>query len=79
MADLLRNSTHHYLGGEGAESYSYGLYLADKFQHVDNYVNVDHAVPNCKSNQHVQGSSRRYGFRSLQREDLCQERCSREQ
>lgn len=52
---LVRNSTHHYLGGEGAECNSYGLYLADKFQHVDNYVNVDHAFPNCTSSQLFKG------------------------
>jgi Fe-S cluster assembly protein SufD len=52
---LIRNSTHHYLGGEGAESFSYGLYLGDKFQHIDNYVNVDHAFPNCTSNQLFKG------------------------
>ncbi len=52
---LVRNSTHHYLGGEGADCNSYGLYLTDKFQHVDNYVNVDHAFPNCTSNQLFKG------------------------
>lgn len=52
---LVRNSTHHYLGGEGAESNSYGLFLSDKFQHVDNYVNVNHAYPNCTSNQLFKG------------------------
>jgi len=52
---LVRNSTHHYLGGEGAECHSYGLYLADKFQHIDNFVNVDHAFPNCTSNQLFKG------------------------
>ena len=52
---LVRNSTHHYLGGEGADCHSYGLYLSDKFQHVDNYVNVDHAFPNCTSNQLFKG------------------------
>ncbi len=52
---LVRNSTHHYLGGEGAETYSAGLFLSDKFQHVDNYVNVDHAFPNCTSNQLFKG------------------------
>jgi len=52
---LVRNSTHHYLGGEGAQCHSYGLYLADKFQHVDNFVNVDHAFPNCTSNQLFKG------------------------
>ena len=52
---LVRNNTYHYLGGEGAESNSYGLFLADKWQHVDNYVNVDHVFPNCKSNQLFKG------------------------
>jgi Fe-S cluster assembly protein SufD len=52
---LIRNSTYHYLGGEGAESYSYGLFLADKFQHIDNFVNVDHASPHCTSNQLFKG------------------------
>lgn len=52
---LIRNSTYHYLGGERAECNSYGLYLADKWQHVDNFVNVDHAFPNCTSNQLFKG------------------------
>ena len=52
---LIRNNTYHYLGGEGAESYSYGLFLADKWQHIDNFVNVDHAFPNCTSNQLFKG------------------------
>ncbi|MGD0340904.1 MAG: Fe-S cluster assembly protein SufD [Bacteroidales bacterium] len=52
---LVRNSTYHFLGGEGAESKSFGLFLADKWQHIDNFVNVDHAVPNCTSNQLFKG------------------------
>jgi Fe-S cluster assembly protein SufD len=52
---LIRNSTYHYLGGEGAESNSFGLYLTDKWQHVDNFVNIDHAFPNCTSNQLFKG------------------------
>lgn len=52
---LVRNSTHHYLGGERAECNSYGLFLADKFQHVDNFVNVIHAYPDCTSNQLFKG------------------------
>lgn len=52
---LVRNSTYHYLGGEGAQSYSYGLFLADKWQHIDNFVNIEHAVPNCTSNQLFKG------------------------
>jgi len=52
---LIRNSTYHYLEGEGAQSYSYGLYLADKWQHIDNFVNVEHLAPNCSSNQLFKG------------------------
>lgn len=52
---LVRNNTYHYLGGEGAECNSYGLYLCDKWQHVDNFVNIDHAFPNCTSNQLFKG------------------------
>ncbi|MBE0675435.1 MAG: Fe-S cluster assembly protein SufD [Bacteroidales bacterium] len=52
---LVRNSTYHYLGGEGASTNSAGLYLTDKTQHVDNFVNVDHAFPNCTSNQLFKG------------------------
>jgi Fe-S cluster assembly protein SufD len=52
---LIRNSTYHYLGGERAETSSCGLFLTDKWQHVDNFVNVDHAFPNCTSNQLFKG------------------------
>lgn len=52
---LVRNSNYHYLGGEGADTRSSGLYLTDKSQHVDNYVNIDHAFPNCTSNQLFKG------------------------
>jgi len=52
---LVRNSTCHRLNGEGAESNSYGLYLADRWQHIDNYVNIEHAVPNCTSKQLFKG------------------------
>jgi Fe-S cluster assembly protein SufD len=52
---LVRNSTYHFLAGEHAECNSCGLYLSDKFQHIDNFVNVDHMVPNCTSNQLFKG------------------------
>ena len=52
---LVRNNTYHRLNGEGADCNSYGLSLADKWQHVDNYVSVDHASPNCTSNQLFKG------------------------
>ncbi|MFN8240617.1 MAG: Fe-S cluster assembly protein SufD [Bacteroidales bacterium] len=52
---LIRNSTYHTLAGEGAESHSLGLFLADKWQHVDNFVNVEHLAPDCTSNQLFKG------------------------
>lgn len=52
---LVRNSTYHRLNGEGAEANAFGLYLTDRWQHVDNYVNIDHAAPNCTSNQLFKG------------------------
>jgi Fe-S cluster assembly protein SufD len=42
---------------EGTESRAElnGLYLADSNQHVDNQLFVDHAAPNCWSNQQYKG------------------------
>lgn len=52
---LVRNATYHTLAGENAETHSYGLFLADKTQHTDNYVFVDHAAPHCNSTQLFKG------------------------
>jgi Fe-S cluster assembly protein SufD len=52
---LVRNATWHRLNGENAETHSYGLFLADKHQHVANFVKVDHAAPNCNSTQLFKG------------------------
>ena len=52
---LVRNATWHSLNGENAETHSYGLFLADKHQHVANFVKVDHVFPNCNSTQLFKG------------------------
>lgn len=52
---LVRNATWHFLGDVNAETHSYGLFLADKDQHVANFVKVDHAAPNCNSTQLFKG------------------------
>lgn len=52
---LIRNEVYNKLNGEGAESKILGLYLADKSQHIDNQVFVDHAVPNCESTELFKG------------------------
>lgn len=43
------------MNDEGCESNTYGLYLSDRTQHIDNFVFVDHAKPNCLSNQLFKG------------------------
>ncbi len=52
---LIRNNVNVLLNGEGCENNTYGLYLTDKGQHIDNYVHMDHAFPNCTSNQLFKG------------------------
>jgi Fe-S cluster assembly protein SufD len=39
------------LAGANAEANVYGLSLPDGQQHVDNYTFIDHAVPDCHSNE----------------------------
>ncbi|SDC77465.1 Fe-S cluster assembly protein SufD [Williamwhitmania taraxaci] len=48
---IIRNNINVKFNGEGGENHIYGLSLVDKTQHVDNYSFVDHAVPNCTSNE----------------------------
>jgi len=51
----IRNNTHVLLNAEGCDNQVYGLSLADRNQHIDNYVNIDHAKPNCTSTQLFKG------------------------
>ncbi|GAE82654.1 Fe-S cluster assembly protein SufD [Bacteroides reticulotermitis] len=46
-----RNTTEVQLAGQGAEINLCGMAIADKTQHVDNHTIIDHAVPNCNSNE----------------------------
>ncbi len=52
---IVRNETHVKLNGQNASADVLGLYLVDKTQHVDNQVYVNHAVPNCYSNELFKG------------------------
>ncbi|MCK5822955.1 MAG: Fe-S cluster assembly protein SufD [Bacteroidales bacterium] len=52
---LIRNNISVLLDDEGCESNLFGLFLADKDQHIDNYTFIDHAKPNCKSNELYKG------------------------
>lgn len=46
-----RNNYRFRLLGEHAEAHVGGLAICDKQQHVDNFAFLDHAVPNCLSNE----------------------------
>jgi Fe-S cluster assembly protein SufD len=52
---MVRNNIKAVIDGEYAETNISGLYLTDKQQHVDNYIFVNHAKPNCRSNQFFKG------------------------
>ena len=46
-----RNNYTIDLAGEHAETYLYGMAIADSRQKVDNYTLINHLVPNCHSNE----------------------------
>lgn len=52
---LVRNNLNILLNAEHVESTLYGLYLTNGSQHVDNHTLVDHAKPNCYSNEFYKG------------------------
>lgn len=52
---LVRNDINTVLDGEFIETHYYGLTLANGKQHVDNHTFVDHAKPNCMSNELYKG------------------------
>ncbi len=52
---IVRNNLHIGLHGRNAEAHLMGIYMLDGIQHVDNHTQVDHAVPNCYSNELYKG------------------------
>lgn len=52
---IVRNDINSVLDGENVETHYYGLYLANGSQHIDNHTFVDHAKPNCVSNELYKG------------------------
>lgn len=53
--NLTRNCLNVKLLEEHADADLNGLYLVDKTQHVDNQISIEHAAPNCTSNQLFKG------------------------
>ncbi len=52
---ITRNDLNAKLNGENIESHLYGLYLGKDDQHIDNHTFIDHAKPNCMSNELYKG------------------------
>lgn len=52
---LIRNNHHVRHEGQHCETHLSGLYLLDQTAHVDNHTLVDHAQPNCYSNELYKG------------------------
>jgi Fe-S cluster assembly protein SufD len=48
---IIRNNLSVILNGDYADAKICGLALTDKNQHVDNFTYIEHAKPNCRSNQ----------------------------
>jgi Fe-S cluster assembly protein SufD len=52
---ILRNNIRLLFNGQHGNANIYGLYLMDRKQHVDNHLFVDHAFPECTSNEMFKG------------------------
>ena len=52
---VVRNNFYAEFKGEHAEVDLQGVYMPDKQQHVNNFIEILHAEPNCKSNQLFKG------------------------
>ncbi len=52
---LVRNDINSEMNGECIETNYFGLYLGSEDQHIDNHTLVDHAKPNCESNELYKG------------------------
>lgn len=51
----VRNNLHFYMNGQNCNSLLYGLYITNGSQFVDNHSRVDHASPNCFSDEKYKG------------------------
>ncbi len=52
---IARNDINVKLDGENIESHLYGLYLGKDDQHIDHHTFIEHAKPNCMSNELYKG------------------------
>ncbi|HEU4759937.1 MAG TPA: Fe-S cluster assembly protein SufD, partial [Dehalococcoidia bacterium] len=54
-AGLARHDLHVLLDAPGASAYLRGLYVTGGSQHLDNYINIDHAQPHTTSRLYYRG------------------------
>ncbi len=52
---LVRNNLNAELDGENIEAHFYGFYIVKEKRHIDNHTFIDHAKPNCFSNEIYKG------------------------
>ena len=52
---LVRNDLQYKLDDVNCESHMFGLYIGSGSQHIDNHTLVDHAMPQCFSNEFYKG------------------------
>ncbi len=52
---LVRNDLQYRMNEKDCESHMYGLYISTDQQHIDNHTLMDHALPNCFSNEFYKG------------------------
>jgi len=52
---LIRNLSNVTMSGPHSHADVYGLYLMDRYQHVDNQVYINHAAPDCESRELFKG------------------------
>ncbi|MFH2141710.1 MAG: Fe-S cluster assembly protein SufD [Bacteroidota bacterium] len=52
---IIRNNIHVLLNGKKCENHTYGIFLSDKSQHIDNHTFIDHAFPECTSSELFKG------------------------
>ncbi len=53
--NFVRNNLHIKMNDVNCTSHLFGLYILDGDQLVDNHTLVDHAMPNCFSNELYKG------------------------
>ncbi len=52
---LVRKNTNVVLDDERCETHLFGFYMGTDKQHIDNHTLIDHAKPNCESNETYRG------------------------